>query len=91
MSPSLSLATQGGRIGARTLEGHSKGLAGPGWGPPEVTTVLQQAFNNVTLIHHRGLGLEYMYRFRGTHKHGDTDIVPLSVAIGDACEPSRSF
>ena len=38
--------------------------------------MLQQAFNNVTLIHHRGLGLEYMYRFRGTHKHGDTDIVP---------------
>ncbi|CAE7728046.1 ABCG5, partial [Symbiodinium necroappetens] len=36
-----------------------------------------EAFDEVTLIYHHRKGKEFLYRFRGTHKFGDKDIVPL--------------
>ena len=51
------------------------------WGPPEVTQVLTQSFDDITLIHHRRTGREQLYRFRGKHKFGDRDIVPLQVQL----------
>ena len=53
------------------------------WGPDDVTTVLNQAFTEVVLIHHRRKGREFLYRFRGTHRFGDKDIVPLQVEVED--------
>ena len=38
---------------------------------------MAQAFDEVTLIYHHRKGKEFLYRFRGTHKFGDKDIVPL--------------
>ena len=92
MCPSLGLAAPGGRIGARSPRDPTRAVpriwqfphVPATWGLCVVTAVLQPSFDDVTLIHHRRTGKEYMYRFRGTHKHGDKDIVPLSVAIDNA-------
>ena len=91
MSPLLGLVAQGGRIGARTTRDPAQAIARiwnfphvPGdWGPEEVKAVLAQAFDSVTLIHNRRTGREFLYRFRGTHKFGDKDVVPLQATVDD--------
>ena len=89
MSPLLGLVAQGGRIGARTTRDPAQAIARiwnfphvPGdWGPEEVKSVLTQAFDTVTLIHNRRTGREFLYRFRGTHRYGDKDVVPLQATV----------
>ena len=91
MSPLLGLVAQGGRIGARTTRDPAQAIARiwnfphvPGdWGPEEVKSVLTQAFDAVTLIHNRRTGREFLYRFRGTHRYGDKDVVPLQATVDD--------
>ncbi|CAE7667378.1 CTSD [Symbiodinium microadriaticum] len=91
MSPLLALVAQGGRIGARTTRDPTQAIARiwnfphvPGdWGPEEVKSVLAQAFDAVTLIHNRRTGREFLYRFRGAHKYGDKDVVPLQATVDD--------
>ncbi|CAE7226171.1 unnamed protein product, partial [Symbiodinium sp. CCMP2456] len=91
MSAQLGLASQGGRLGARSTRDPNAAIprvwvlphVPPDWGPPEVTQVLEQSFDSVTLIHHRRTGREQLYRFRGTHKFGDRDIVPLQVQVSE--------
>ena len=91
MSPLLGLVAQGGRIGARTTRDPKQATARiwnfphvPGdWGPEEVKAVLARAFDSVTLIHNRRTGREFFYRFRGTHRFGDKDVVPLQAAVDD--------
>ena len=97
MSAQLGLASQGGRIGARSHRDPSAAIpriwvfphVPLDWGPPEVTKVLAQAFDPVTLIHHRRTGRDQLYRFRGTHKFGDRDILPLQVQLTEAGETSE--
>ncbi|CAE7353677.1 gcs-1 [Symbiodinium sp. KB8] len=89
MSAQLGLASQGGRIGARSARDPNAAIpriwvlphVPADWGPPEVTQVLTQSFDDITLIHHRRTGREQLYRFRGKHKFGDRDIVPLQVQL----------
>ena len=42
-----------------------------------MNVLMAQAFDEVTSIYHHRKGKEFLYRFRGTHKFGDKDIVPL--------------
>ncbi|CAE7814162.1 unnamed protein product [Symbiodinium sp. KB8] len=91
MSAQLGLASQGGRLGARSARDPHAAIpriwvlphVPADWGPPEVTQVLTQSFDDVTLIHHRRTGREQLYRFRGKHKFGDRDIVPLQVQLDE--------
>jgi len=91
MSALLGLVAQGGRIGARTTRDPKQATARiwnfphvPGnCGPEEVKAVLAHSFDEVTLIHNRRTGREFLYRFRGTHKFGDKDVVPLQAAVDD--------
>ena len=97
MSAQLGLASQGGRIGARSHRDPSAAIPRVwvlphvplSWGPPEITKVLAQSFDSVTLINHRRMGREQLYRFRGTHKFGDRDIVPLQVQVAEAEDASE--
>ena len=40
----------------------------------------------MTLIHNRRTGREFLYRFRGTHRHGDKDVVPLQATVDDGTD-----
>ena len=54
------------------------------WSPAEVQTVLNAGFDQVHLLNWRRQGSEYTYRFRGTCKDGDRDLVPLVASLTDA-------
>ncbi|CAE7196350.1 gcs-1 [Symbiodinium sp. CCMP2592] len=89
MSAPYGLATQGGRIGARSPRDPSQAVprvwnfphVPASWGQKEVLQVLDQSFKDVALIQHKRTGAEYLYRFRATLKHGDLDLVPLSAIV----------
>ncbi|CAE7653223.1 Gapdh [Symbiodinium sp. CCMP2592] len=89
MSAPYGLATQGGRIGARSPRDPSQAVprvwnfphVPASWGQKEVLQVLDQSFKDVALIQHKRTGTEYLYRFRATLKHGDLDLVPLSAIV----------
>ena len=85
LAPALGLATQGGRIGLRQSRAENQAAQRvwqiphfpSDWSPAEVRSVLATGFDRVTLINWRRQGTEYTYRFRGTCKDGDRDLVPL--------------
>ncbi|CAE7725663.1 CYCL [Symbiodinium sp. CCMP2592] len=89
MSAPYGLATQGGRLGARSPRDPSQAVprvwnfphVPATWGQKEVLQVLDQSFKDVALIQHKRTGAEYLYRFRATLKHGDLDLVPLSAIV----------
>ena len=92
LAPALGLATQGGRIGLRQSRAENQAAqrvwqiphVPSDWSPAEVRTVLGTSFDQVTLINWRRHDSEYSYRFRGTCKDGDRDLVPLVASLTDA-------
>ena len=88
----MGLATQGGRIGLRSPRAENQAVqrvwqvphVPADWGPTEVRTVLAAAFEKITLINWRRHDQEYTYRFKGTCKMGDRDLVPLVASVADA-------
>ena len=92
LAPAMGLATQGGRIGLRSPRAENQAVqrvwqvphVPADWGPTEVRTVLAAAFEKITLIKWRRHDQEYTYRFKGTCKMGDRDLVPLVASVADA-------
>ena len=92
LAPAMGLATQGGRIGLRSPRAENQAVqrvwqvphVPADWGPTEVRTVLAAAFEKITLINWRRHDQECTYRFKGTCKMGDRDLVPLVASVADA-------